>query len=197
MENAPTSWEVDEIDENVLEQLRQYEPTEEEIRELEENRKPKTIKLKDLMNNITDYAEKFTKEPVYYSRTKGYQETNPLEGEAPYEMNNASFIYWCFEANQINLPNSTTDHSVRTIKSYEKFGQLYGVGSKVNIENLVRGDILLFNNDKHMGIHTGGGNFVSLDGPDSNSSVGGVNKHNIEDTYWKTIFQGHVIRFLG
>lgn len=197
MEEIPTSWDVDDIDESLFEQLRQYEPTEKELEEVEKEREPKKVKLGELLNNIADYALKYVDETTYFSRVKGQQETNPLEEGPPYEMNNASFVYWCFAANNIYLPNGKLNHSVHSIKSSERLGEIYGIGSKVNQESLVRGDILLFNNDKHIGIYVGEGDFVSMNGPRDKNSVGGVYKNNINDKYWSRLFQGHVIRFLG
>lgn len=197
MGDIPTSWDTDDISEETMKMLRQYEPTEEELREIEEEREGKTVKLGYLLNDIADYADKYVDETTYFARNRGQQHRNPLEEEAPYEMSNASFVYWCFKANDISLPNNNTDHSIHSIKLSGRFKQLYGIGSKVNPESLIRGDLLFFNNDKHMGIYVGEGKFVSMNGPSSKTSTGGVYRNSLDDKYWSREFQGHVERFLG
>ena len=196
MDNTPTSWDIDEISEETLSRLRQYTPTEEEMKEIENERKEKVVKLGDLLNEIADFSEKFISELTMYSNTGGHVIANPLLEEAPYSMSNPSFVYWCFEASRVPLHESKERHTTRDIVHSPRLETVYPVGSSVNLEGLLRGDLLFFNNDRHVGIYLGDGEFVSMDGPDSRSSAGGVKRNNLEDEYWSSIFKGHVKRLV-
>lgn len=193
-------WDLDPVDWETMMRSAQYKITDEEQEEinkqLREEDKGVVYKLKDLLNKIADYAIKYIDEPTEFTMVEGTDRVNPLEGEVPYILGNASFVHWSYKENGVDLIEEEGKATVRKIKKSGRLKTLYSIGSKVNLQSLLKGDILLFNNDKHMGIYIGNGEFVSMNGPSSNTSVGGVHKNNLENGYWKSIFQGHVLRLV-
>lgn len=196
MEHGPTSWEDDEVSDEALVRMWRVQPTEEYREEVEALRGTETVKLGDLLNDIADYAMKFANEDTIYVSNSGGDRDNPLQGNPPYEMSNPSFVHWCYEANRAPLIGRTDKHTVREIMNSPRLDTVYNVGSNVNLEGLLRGDLLFFNNGRHVGIFVGGNKFVSMDGPLRTNTTGRVRVNSLEDGYWKSIFKGHVKRLV-
>lgn len=196
MEDEATSWDLDEVTEEELDSLVQYEPTEEELGELSNLNKPEKVKLGDLLSNIAKYASKYVREPAIYTLSRSLVRENPLEGEAPYNLNNATFVYWVFEANGILLSEPEGEFTIQMLRKTPRFKTIYPMGSSVDEDNLLRGDLIYFNNDRHVGIYLGAGEFISMNGPSNSSSAGGIFKNKLNDPYWSSIFQGHVERLV-
>lgn len=125
----------------------------------------------------------------------GRQSTNPLLGKPPYKLDCSSFVYWCYKYAGVQLANSNTSHNTTSIKTTNALYVVGKIGSGLNPRNLTYGDIVYFNNDKHMGIYVGNGEFVGFNGSGYNNYDKGCEKRSMTSGYWKNKFQGHVLRY--
>lgn len=196
MEHGPTSWDIDEIPEESLVKLWKVQPNEEDRKIVEGMRSTREVKLGELLNEIADFALTFTTETTLYTKNTGGYVDNPLQEEPPYEVSNSSFVHWCFEAKEAPLLGRERIHTTRGLINSPRLDTVYNVGSSVNLKGLLRGDLLFFNNDRHVGIYVGDGEFVSMDGPDGGGSSGKVKKNSLDDEYWQNVFKGHVKRLV-
>lgn len=197
-EELPTSWDVDEVPREQMERLRQYEPTEEELKKIEEEREPIVTTSDKIAAQIANYVEELSRREIIYELNAGRQQISPFkEGEGTPKVDNPSFIYWAFKDNGVQLLEDNYTHNTRTIKNSPNLTTVYNIGSNINTDSLVRGDLLFFNKDRHIGIYTGEGSFASMIESAHSSGIGGVEIKSIEDGYWNNLFTGHVERFTG
>jgi len=159
------------------------------LRALEEEKQP-TEQAKE----ATDFALTFLDQITIYSIHEGWRDTNPLLGEAPYAMDNASFVYWCYHKAGVQLRGGNKNHTVQTIKNDFNLTTVGNIGANLDYEDLAYGDILFFYNDKHIGIYIGDGDFISFLGTGANNPSGGLRKRNMIKGKWRNHFQGHVMR---
>lgn len=109
-------------------------------------------------------------------------------GRNPYDVAHrrfdcSSFIHYIFSEAGINLGDY---RSVVT-------DSLASQGRKINVSEMKRGDILFFDTYKkngHVAIYLGGNQFLH----DSTSK--GVSVANLNNSYWKKVFKGHVRRIV-
>lgn len=95
----------------------------------------------------------------------------------------SSFVHYCFAQSGINLG----DYRVVVTDSLAREGR------KVNADEMTRGDIIFFNTYKyngHVGIYLGDGKFLH----DGTSK--GVAIDNMNNPYWKRVFNGNVRRIV-
>lgn len=126
----------------------------------------------------------------------GRQNSNPLLGNAPYKLDCSSFVYWCYNYAGVELNNSNTDHSTWSfVANPAPLWTVGEIGSGINPRNLTYGDIVFFNNDNHVGIYVGNGEFIGFNGSGYNNYEKGCEKRSMTDGYWADKFQGHVMRY--
>lgn len=159
---------------------------------LEQEREPSTQAKK-----VTEFAKQFIGIDSAYSINGGYQENNPLLAEPPIKMNNASFVYWCFNSEFIFLRGGDLKHTIQTIKNDFKFQTVGRIGSTKSHKALTIGDIVFFNNDRHIGIYSGEGKFISFLGSKENDFSGGIRENDMTKGKWFKYYQGHAIRYKG
>ena len=159
---------------------------------LEQEREPSKQAKK-----VVDFARTFIGSESAYSINGGYQESNPLLEEPPYKMNNASFVYWCYNNEFISLRGGNLAHTIQTIKNDFNFQTVGRIGSSKTHEVLSLGDIVFFNNDRHIGIYSGEGKFISFLGNKENDFSGGVKENDMTQGKWLKYYQGHAIRHKG
>lgn len=196
MDYGPTSWDIDEIPEESLIKLWEVQPNEEDRKMIEGMRSTREVKLGELLDDVVDFALSFTKETTLYTKNTGGYTDNPLLEEPPYEMSNPSFVHWCFEAKEAPILGRERIHTTRGIINSPRLDTVYNVGSSVNLKGLLRGDLVFFNNGRHVGIYVGDGDFVSMDGPNESGSSGKVRRNSLDEEYWRNIFKGHVMRLV-
>lgn len=95
----------------------------------------------------------------------------------------SSFVHYCYSIAGINLGDRS---SVVTFS-------LLNIGQKVDPQDMKKGDILFFNTytqNGHVGIYLGDGKFIN-----DNSSLG-VWVDDLNNTYWKSVFNGEVRRII-
>jgi peptidoglycan DL-endopeptidase CwlO len=105
-------------------------------------------------------------------------------GRSSYDVANgrfdcSGFVSWAFSQAGVSLPAYT--------------GALTGVGTQVSASSMRPGDLVFFDTykrDGHVGIYLGGGKFIG-----SQSSTG-VAVANMSSGYWKSKFNGRVIRVM-
>lgn len=159
------------------------------LQALEDEKKP-TKQARE----ATDFALTFLTEPTVYSLHEGLSNENPLLQDAPYKMDNASFVYWCYKKAGVQLRGEDTKHSIQTIKNDFHLQTVGNIGANLDHESLAYGDILFFFNDKHIGIYVGEGDFISFVGSGANNYSGGLRKRSMIKGKWRNHFQGHVLR---
>lgn len=152
----------------------------------------------DGARKATDFALKFVNNGMgatAYHWGGGRQMTNPLTGSAPFKLDCSSFVYWAFKYAGIQLGGSDTGMTTWTIGGKE--GAVWtvgGIGSGLKADNLTYGDIVFFNNDQHIGIYVGGGDFVGWNGSGYNNFAKGCERKSMATGYWAGKFEGHVMR---
>lgn len=144
-----------------------------------------------------EFARTFLDKESAYSLNGGLQETNPLFGEPPYKMNNASFVYWCFHQANVFLRGGNTGHTIQTIKTDFNLQTVGKIGSSKSHELLSVGDIVFFNNDRHIGIYIGDGKYISFIGNGENNYSGGIRENDMTQGKWLKYYQGHALRHKG
>lgn len=127
----------------------------------------------------------------------GRQRSNPLLGAPPYKLDCSSYVYWCYKYAGVQLANNDTGHNTKSIRTSKNLKKIGGIGSGINPRNLTYGDIVFFNNDNHMGIYVGNGEFIAFNGSGTNNYARGCEKTTMTSGYWKDKFQGHVLRYTG
>ena len=90
----------------------------------------------------------------------------------------SGFVSWAYSQAGYSIPASTD--------------ALKNSGTRVSTSDMQPGDLVFFNTyktDGHVGIYVGGGKFIG-----SQSSTG-VAIASMDSGYWKTVFNGRVVRF--
>lgn len=99
----------------------------------------------------------------------------------------SSFVRWVFDENGINLgPMGST--STETLNK---------LGKQISIKDIKIGDVVFFNTykkDGHIVIYIGDGKFIGANGDDTSGSI---SIQNLSDPYWKSVFTGHVRRYIN
>lgn len=198
-EELATSWELDLIPMSVVNEAIQQKPTEEELKRIEKVGKEE-VTVKELLGRVADTAEELLANNVDYKYNQGEEHTRKtpgiVVGETPSKFSNASFVYWCFFKNHVELLTMNKIINVQEVKNSRRIVDLYRVGSKINLDSLLRGDILLFNQDRHMAVYVGDKEFISMVQPSREFPEGKLTKGSLEDSKWKQAFQGHVKRLV-
>lgn len=146
----------------------------------------------------TDFALQFVNNGMgatAYHWGGGRQLTNPLTESAPYLLDCSSFVYWAYKHAGVQLGGSDTGMTTWTIGGKE--GAVWtvgGIGSGLKANNLTYGDLVFFNNDQHIGIYVGGGEFVGWNGSGYNNFAKGCERKSMATGYWAGKFEGHVMR---
>ena len=112
-------------------------------------------------------------------------------------MNNASFVYWCYHYARVGLRGGEMNHTIQTIKNDFRLETVGRIGSTKSHEALSIGDIVFFNHDRHIGIYTGEGKFISFLGNGENNYSGGVRENDMTQGKWLKYYQGHALRHRG
>ena len=86
----------------------------------------------------------------------------------------SGFVHYCFASVNITLPRTTTE--------------LYAIGTKIDADQLVAGDLVFFNTSgkgvSHVGIYVGEGRFIH------SSTSNGVMISALVEMYWKSRYLG-------
>lgn len=174
----------------------QYIPTERKLGISDEARKALSTAREpsDIAKGVATYALQFIDKETFYHTGGGRTLTNPLEEEEPYGLDSASFVYWCFHKAGARLKENEGHHTILTIKNDPKLYNVGNIGSYLDPNDLTIGDIVFFKGDRHIGIYTGEGRFVSCIGSGYNNYSGGVRELPMNEGKWRAIFQGHVMR---
>lgn len=96
----------------------------------------------------------------------------------------SSFVHWAFAQGGVNL-GPLTSVSTETLNK---------IGRPISISEMQPGDLIFwdtYKRDGHVGIYIGNGKFI---GSQSSSGVAVVDVNN---SYWKSVFSGHVRRILN
>ena len=109
----------------------------------------------------------------------------------PFILNASSFVYWAFY--QVGCPLNQHVLSIRQLPHSDKLKEIASIGSNYPIENLLRGDLVFFAQDRHVGIYVGNNEFVSCMGSGENNFSGGVVKEDITKGIYLNTFEGHVM----
>ena len=144
--------------------------------------------------NVVEFARGFIGVNFTDVANGGHQDVNPLLEEPPYIMNNASFVYWCYNNELVGLRGGNLDHTIHTIKNDFNFEVVGNIGSSKSHELLSQGDIVFFNNDRHVGIYSGGGKFISLLGSSESGTYSEIKESDMTRGKWLNYYQGHAIR---
>ena len=119
---------------------------------------------------------------------------NPFKGfpdSAPYILNASSFVCWAFH--HVGYPLNQHVMSIRQLPHSNKLQEVASIGSNYAYENLRRGDLVFFAQDRHVGIFVGNNEFVSCVGSGENNFSGGIKKENITRGIYNSTFEGHVM----
>lgn len=146
----------------------------------------------------TDFALQFANDAsgdTAYHWGGGRQSTNPLTGSPPYKLDCSSFVYWCYKYAGVQLGGTDTGMTTWTIADSTTVWTVGEIGSGIKPGNLTYGDIVFFNNDEHIGIYVGNGEFVAFNGSGYNNYAKGCEKKSMKEGYWATQFEGHVMRY--
>lgn len=144
-----------------------------------------------------EYAKSFLGEEYEYSVGGSRQDENPLREGNPESMNSASFVYWIFNLVNVPLRGGNHNHTIQTIKNDFGLEVVGTIGGSRSLEMLSLGDIILFNHDKHIGIYSGEGNFISFIPLRGGSSKGVVKELKMDKGKWYEYYQGHILRDKG
>lgn len=189
-------YELDKLPKGHTEELRQYIPKQDEteVSDLARKAIEEELRPTEEANKAADFAKTFLEQETVYDMSKGKQSENPLLGDPPYQMSNASFVYWCYKEAGINLRGGDLSHTIQTIKNSTNLETIGRIGSNLDDSNLAYGDIILFNNDKHIGIYIGEGDFISFLGGGVNNYSGGARVRTLRTGKWRRLFRGHILR---
>lgn len=99
----------------------------------------------------------------------------------------SSFVRWVYAENGINLgPMAST--STETLNK---------IGKAISIKDIKIGDVIFFNTykkDGHIVVYIGDGKFIGANG---DNTSGGISVENLNSPYWKSVFVGHVRRYIN
>lgn len=97
----------------------------------------------------------------------------------------SSFVHWCYSNGGLKLG----DYKVVTTFS------LINMGSKINKEDMKKGDLIFFNTEgvenNHVGIYLGNNTFLH------DSDKKGVGVDSLSNEYWKNAFNGNIRRVVN
>lgn len=147
------------------------------------------------------FAERYAENKngqTYYSLGAGHSTSvDPFSGGAPYYMDCSAFVYWVYKQFGVNL-GTARGYTTWEIAKTPGFLTIGNIGSNINpLTHLRRGDIVFFNNDEHMGIYVGNGNYIGFNGDSPLGGVdtsGGCKTRSMVTGYWAPLWQGHAIR---
>lgn len=180
-EELPTSWEVDLLTDADYLSIDRSTVSEEEGRQIEEAREMGRITVRNVMELAAESAER---KAIGVSTL-----SDPNNSQSSVE-----FVMGCYEEAGFPLMDSLEVVSPLGLRSSERLYDLYTIGEEVLEGSLLRGDLLYFNNDRFVGIHTGSGDFISFGIVTENGIEPGVITGNIWDGMWSKYFKGHVQR---
>lgn len=151
--------------------LTQYRPSEEELKALGQAREDRSRRISEVMECAALNAER-----KYYA------------GETLDGANSGEFVNSCYLAEEVDLMFLEGGVNAKKMNFSKRLTEVYGFGERVNLNSLLRGDLIFFNRGRLVGIHVGGGDFITLKG-DGELVLG-----NIEDDYWEDLFEGQIRR---
>lgn len=105
------------------------------------------------------------------------------EGASRGEFDCSSFVHWVYKQNGMELGNMGSV-STETLKH---------LGTKISINEIKVGDLIFWDTykpDGHVAIYIGDGKFIGA------QSSNGVSIEKLSNTYWQSVFSGHVRRIV-
>lgn len=148
------------------------------------------------------YAKAHTNEQglltVYSHGNMEAKKSNPFDGNPPYAMDSAQFIYWCFFHAGIELSGGSENVNVRKIRNDKRFKTIMTEGQKhVTIfDKLHTGDLIFFgSNTSHVGIYLGNGEVIAMNGSGDWDASKGIQVMDMTNGYWWGVFNGAVLRW--
>lgn len=168
---------LEEVTDAERAELTQYRPTEEELRELERSRKGKVRKISEVMEAAAKEAE----------RRFG-------EAETAGASNAGEFVNSCYVSEGVDLLLLEETINAMKIANSDRLVEIYGFGDHVNLEGLMRGDLVFLNRDRFVGVYVGEGDFITYTKEEDNPEQGILVKGNLEEDIWSEFFEGHVRR---
>lgn len=127
------------------------------------------------------------------------REENPFKNfpdGAPFIMNAPEFVYWIFDysGHPIREPYQQPTGTTHDLAREPKLKTVGNIGSGIKPLQTKKGDIVFFNGDKHVGVSMGDGKFIAFNGSGSLDYSGGIEKRRFDVGYYRSIFEGHVMR---
>lgn len=134
-----------------------------------------------------------------YEYGGGHSGQNPLTKDPPYMADCSGFVYWIYKMVGVDISNGGSRTTTSIAANKKTLTTLGNIGSQSNISALALGDLVFFNDDTHVGIYVGDGNFVAFNGDTGgaftiDTSGGCQTRSMVTNTYWKNAYQGHYMR---
>lgn len=150
-----------------------------------------------IAKEATDFGLTFLDQVTVYHNKNETGSTNPLLGQEPYRLDDASFVYWCYQKAGLELFSFSNNLHKTQIKSSLEVTTIGEVGSGITAADLVYGDIVFFSYDRLVGLYVGNSEFIAFTGGGYNNYSGGLRKYSMARGKWFTLFQGHVLRHIS
>jgi len=143
--------------------------------------------------NAMETANSMDPKPSKYVFGGGRTGSNPFHS-SPIKTDCSSFVWWCYYENGVSLKGGKTGMNTDTIASDPQLTRVSKRGSSKNAakDKLRKGDLVFFDTykgDGHIGIYTGGGNFIS------SQDKYGIKESPMDKGYWWDHFNGHIMRY--
>ena len=111
----------------------------------------------------------------------------------------SGFVYWVYQMVGVDVSNNGSRTTTSIAANKRTMTTMGNIGSSINISALAPGYLVFFNNDEHVGIYVGDGNFVAFNGDTGGAFTidenGGCQTRSmVTNTYWKNAYQGHYMR---
>jgi cell wall-associated NlpC family hydrolase len=138
-------------------------------------------------------ATDMTKRDSIYQMGAGRDGGDPFL-DSPIFADCSSFVWWCYYMSNVYLKGGKTSMTTYTIAQDQQLTIISNRGdSKTAVRGKLRlGDLIWFDTytaDGHIGIYSGGGNFISC------QDKYGISTDTMASGYWWQHFNGHVMRF--
>lgn len=151
----------------------------------------------------TEYAKQHTRDAgflsVYSHGNLKAKKENPFEHPAPYVMDNAQFVFWCFHNAGVTLSGDAEGVNVQTIRRDPRFKVISSEGQKHKglLNSLEIGDLLFFGTDTtHVALFAGACDIISMNGSGDWDASKGIQISDITADYWWSAFNGAVLRWV-